>query len=145
LTALPLILAVTIAATPLPFADGPPWDATYSGMGEALTAAGWEVRGDGETLFAFSGPLELTLRWDDDGFLASVTAVERWGDEEEAGRAFDTRRSELSVTHGEPAEAKDGYARWEADGCDVVLEVDHIFGAGGKVPVVLVRYLRNET
>jgi hypothetical protein len=145
LTALPLILAVTAAATPFPFADGPPWDAAYSDMGEALTAEGWEVRGDGETLFAFAGPLELTLRWDEDGFLASVTAVERWGDDEEAGRAFDARFSDLSAVYGEPLKTEGRYALWEVEGYDVVLETDHIFSSGGKVSVVMVRYLRDET
>jgi len=139
LTALPLIL---VAATSLPFADGPPWDATYSDMGEALVAAGWEVRGDGETLFAFSGPLELTLRWDEEGFMASVTVVERWGD---AGEGFAARLPELTAAYGEPTKTEDQYALWEAEGYDVVLEVDRIFSGGEKVSVVLIRYLRNET
>jgi len=144
LTALPIILAVTAAATPLPFSDGPPWDATYSAMGEALGAEGWEVRGDGETLFAFSGPLELTLRWDEDGFLATVTVVERWGDADEAGKAFTARMEAFSATCGEPTKTEDRYALWETAGCDVVLEVDYIFSGGEKVPVVLIRYLRYE-
>lgn len=142
MTALTFIL---VAATSLPFVEGPPWDATYPDMGEALVAAGWEVRGDGETLFAFSGPLELTLRWDEDGFLASVTVVERWGDAEEAGLAFEARLGELAATYGEPLKTEDAYALWETAGCDVVLEVDDIFSAGEKVSVVLIRYLRNET
>ena len=143
MNALTLILAVTIAATPLPFAFVPPWNATFSEMGEALTAEGWEVRGDGETMFAFSGPRELTLRWDEDGFMAGVTLVERWGEAEEAQETFAVRRSELTEVYGEPSDAEDDYARWEAAGYDVVLKVDDFFSAGERVSAVLIRYLRN--
>jgi hypothetical protein len=142
LTALPIILAVTAAAAPLPFDAGPPWDATYSAMGEALTVEGWEVRGDGETMFASSGPRELTLRWDEEGFMAGVKLVERWGD---AGEGFAVRLDELTATYGEPTKTDENYALWEAAACDVVLEVDYIFSGGEKVSVVLIRYLRNET
>ncbi|MCX7022208.1 MAG: hypothetical protein NTW26_08070 [bacterium] len=109
-------------------------------MGEALTAEGWEVRGDGETLFAFSGPLELSLRWDEDGFIAGVTLVERRGD---AGEGFAARRSELTAAYGEPSEAEDDYARWEAAGYDVVLEAFEFFAAGERQPAVRIGYLRN--
>jgi hypothetical protein len=143
LNALTLILAVTTAATPLPFAFGPPWDATFTEMGEALTAEGWEVRGDGETLFAFSGPLELTFRWDEDGFMAGVTLVERRGEAEEAQETFADRLEALTAVYGEPSKVEDDYARWEAAGYDVVLEVDDFFSAGERVPAVLIRYLRN--
>jgi hypothetical protein len=144
LTSLPLILAAVTAATPLPFAGGPPWDATYTEMGEALTVAGWEVRGDGETLFACSGTLELTLRWDEDGFMTGVTFVERRADEADALETFTARRSALSVTYGEPLKTEDRYVFWEAAGYDVVLELDEIHSVEGRSPVVLIRYERHE-
>jgi len=74
--------------------------------------------------------------------MASVTVVERWGD---AGEGFAARLPELTAAYGEPTKTEDQYALWEAEGYDVVLEVDRIFSGGEKVSVVLIRYLRNET
>ncbi len=145
---LPLILiaAGSAAESALPFAGEPPWDATYDEVGVTFTTLGWEVWGDdGDTLFAASGPLELTFRWDEAGFMTGVTFIERWGDEADSLEAFTTWRDELSEGYGDPVELREGYALWTSEGCDVALELDEIYSVGGRSPVVFIRYKRNES